>query len=224
MRERRSDRRLILRRLCAGVTLGVLVAAGSLGLQAAELVDRVLAVVSGTVITLSDARVALTFKVVDTTGAADPVAVALHWLIDRQLVLDEMSRYDTGTVEPSRVDASLAAIRGRYATDQAFARALETLGLDQASARRWLEDTLRTQEYLVRRFDTILLPTDEELQAYYTRNLGRFARNGVAPPLDEIRAEVAGALRREQQQEAVASWLTRLRRRADVNELYLPVR
>ena len=48
---------------------------------AQDLLDRVLAVVSGTVITLSDARAAADFGFVETRGARDPVAAALKWLI-----------------------------------------------------------------------------------------------------------------------------------------------
>ena len=55
----------------------------------AQVIDRVLAVVSGTVILMSDARAAISLGLFDAGKAADPVEAAMRWLIDRQLVLDE---------------------------------------------------------------------------------------------------------------------------------------
>ena len=206
------------------VMLAVCFAVGNLSLAAAELLDRVLAVVSGTVITLSDARIASAFKAVDTTGAADPTAATLHWLIDRQLVLEEVSRDNAGEIEPSRLDAGLARVRAAFASDEAFARALERLGLDQAGARRWVEDTIRMQDYLERRFDTMFPPTDEELLDYYTRNPARFSRGGVRLSFDDAREDVRAVLQQERHRQAVDSWLARLRRRATITELYVPLR
>jgi hypothetical protein len=199
-------------------------AAGSVSLSAAELMDRVLAVVSGTVITLSDARIALAFKAVDTAGAADPVAATLRWLIDRQLVLDEVSRDDTGDLDKARVAAGLAQLRSTFASDEAFAQGLARLGLDQAGARRWVEDTLRMQDYLARRFDTMFPPTDEELLESFTRDSARFSRGGVVPSFDDAKEEVRAVVNQERQRQAVDSWLARLRRRASINEIYQPIR
>jgi hypothetical protein len=220
----RTAMRRRLRPAADAVILALCVGASGLSLSAAELLDRVLAVVSGTVILQSDARIAAAFGAVDTTGAADPVAVTLRWLVDRQLVLDEVSRYDTGEVEKERIAAGLARIRSRFPSDAAFAQALDHLGLDQASARRWVEETIRMQDYLSRRFDTMFPPSDEELLDYYTRNRARFVHDGVQRSFDEAREDVQEILQQERQRQAVDTWLTRLRRRANVSELYVPIR
>jgi hypothetical protein len=219
-----TEMRSVTRRAACAVVLAVSLAAGSPPLAGAELVDRVLAVVSGTVITLSDARVAIAFKAVDTTGAADPIVAALHWLVDRQLVLDEVSRYDTAVFDPTRIADGVARLRAAYPSDAAFAQALERLGTDLAGCRRWVEGTLRMQDYLARRFDTMFPPTDDELRDAYARNPARFARGGVPVPFDEAREDVRAVLQQERQREAVEAWMTRLRRRANVSELYAPVR
>jgi hypothetical protein len=216
--------RTATRRRCGGWLLAACVAAGSLTLSAAELVDRVLAVVSGTVITLSDARIAMAFKAVDTSGAADPIAVTLRWLVDRQLVLDEVTRYDRGDIEPARVAAALSRLRSDYASDEAYSTGLDRLGLDPAGAHRWVEETLRMQDYLERRFDTMFPPTDDELLDYYTRNPARFTRGGTLSAFEAVKEDVRAVLQQQRQREAVESWLTRLRRRANVSELYQPAR
>lgn len=208
----------------AGVALLICLLAAGLPLRAAEVIDRVLAVVSGTVILASDVRIADAFGAVDTARAPDPTLVTLRWLIDRQLVLDEVSRYDTAEPAAARTDAALARVRARFADARAWAGALERLGLEPAAARRWVEDTLRMQDYLSRRFDTAFPPTDEELQDYFTHNASRFVRNGVALSFEEAREDVRGILQADRQRQAVETWLTRLRRRANISELYVPAR
>jgi len=212
------------RRAAGAVMLALCLAAGSLPLAAAEVVDRVLAVVSGTVIMLSDARIATAFKAVDTAGAADPMAATLRWLIDRQLVLDEVNRFDTADTDTARIAEGLARIRAAFPSDDAFALALDRLGLDQAATRRWVDDTIRMQDYLARRFDTMFPPTDDELLDYYTRNRARFSRGGVPLSFDDAREAVREVLQQERQHQTVDSWLARLRRRANVIEIYVPVR
>ena len=197
---------------------------GAASLGAAELLDRVLAVVSGTVITLSDARTAIAFGEVDTTGARDPIATAMRWLVDRQLAIEEVDRYGTNEVDEARVADGLAAITLRFGSAQAFAAALPRLGLDQTGARSWIRDSLRVAQYLARRFDAMFSATDEELREYFARHASQFARSGAAPAFDGVVEEVRTALQQDRRTLAVEAWLSRLRRRADVIEIYVPVR
>ena len=194
------------------------------GAGASELLDRVIAVVSGTVITLSDARAAIMFGLVDTRDARDPVAVAMQWLVDRQLVLDEVNRYDTPDPDLASVEPVFSAIRKTLAGGKGVAAALASLGLDEDGAKRFVRDTVRVQQYLRRRFESILPETDEELRRHYSANSSAFTRDGRQLTLDEARELVQESLQNSRRIQAVKAWLDRLRRRADVNELYLPVR
>jgi hypothetical protein len=150
-------------------------------LGAAEQLDRVLAVVSGTVITMSNARAALAFGFVRPSAEADPVAVALRWLEDRQLVLDELNRYDTTDVDASRTTAAVATVRARFASEPEYARALLRVGLDQAGLERLVRDTLRAEDYVARRFDTLFVATEDELREDVARHPGRYSKNGRPP-------------------------------------------
>ena len=93
--------------MCVTVAL----AASGTSLHASEVLDRVIAVVSGTIITLSDARAAIAFGLVDVAGQRDPVATAMEWLVDRQLVLDEVCRYESADLDCVQVDAVFAEVR-----------------------------------------------------------------------------------------------------------------
>ena len=194
------------------------------GLRASELLDRVIAVVSGSVIMLSDARAAITLGLVDTHDARDPVAIAMQWLVDRQLVLDEVNRYETPDPDLTKIEPVFVEIRKRLGGDQGTATALASLGLDEDGAKRFVRDTLRVQQYVKIRFESILPGTEEDLRLHYSANIGRFTRDGRQLSLDEARDLVQASLQDSRRLQAIDVWLTRLRRRADVNELYLPTR
>jgi len=202
----------------------VLTAAGPAPLRGAELLDRVIAVVSGTVITLSDARAAMVLGLVDTRGAPDPIEAAMQWLVDRQVVLDEARRYQAGDIDPAVVDRALAAIRQRFPSEVAYREELVRLGLDDARVRGLVSDTLAMQQYVERRVDTMLPATDDELLDYFRRHPDRFVRDNRPLAFEEAIDQVRGMLQQERRHEALTVWLDRLRRRADVNEIYLPVR
>jgi hypothetical protein len=202
----------------------VLAAAVAVPLRGAELLDRVIAVVSGTVITLSDARAAMVLGLVDTRDAPDPIEAAMQWLVDRQVVLDEVRRYQAGDADPALVDRTLVVIRQRFPSGDDYVQALVRLGLDESRVRGLVRDTLTVQQYVARRIDATLPATEDELREYFGRHPERFVRGDRPMTFEEAADDVRGLVDQERRRQAVATWLDRLRRRADVNELYRPVR
>jgi len=206
--------------LPAATIVALLICGVMIPLRAQVVVDRVIAVVSGTVILHSDAQAALTLGLVDAAGTRDPLETAMRWLIDRQLVLDEAGRGDRVDVGPEAVARATAAARQRFASDAEFRRVLASLGLDDRSLERLLRNTLVARLYVERRFDTAPPLTDEELRAYYASHLTRFVRNGKPLSFEEAAADIAAALQQERRDQAVAAWMERLRRRADIREVW----
>ena len=163
---------------------------------AAQVVDRVIAVVSGSVIMLSDARAALTLGLFDAGDAADPVAAAMRWLIDRRLVLDEAGRGERVNVNAAALDEAVEQVRRRFASGDEYRRALSGLGLDEAGVARLVRETMVARLYVEGRFDSALPATDEELRAFYDREKARFVLNGRQLSFEEALADVTAALRR----------------------------
>jgi len=118
----------------------------------AEVIDRVLAVVSGDLITLSDVTAARDLGLQSADGAADPTRAILSKLIDRELVLAEAERY--GPPEPTReaVDAEVLAVRARFPSAEAYQAALARSGIDEAHLRETLRQDLRIRAYEDQRF------------------------------------------------------------------------
>ena len=155
----------------------------------AEIIDRIVAVVAGQIITKSDVDAAAAFG----------LASDLQEVIDRTLMLSEVRRVAPPEPAAAALDARVAQIRAGFATPEAFMRALESGGLDEAAVRSYAADDLRLSAYLNERFSSASLPTDEEV-----RQAGESAR---------------ARLTAERRQVLVNAWTAELRRRTDITLL-----
>ena len=211
-------RHAALRHRASGAITGVLLASLCLPAPAAaETIDRVLAVVNGSVITLSDVDGARRFGLVD--APAGDLRSAIDRLIDRRLALVEVERYAPPEPPSARIDEAVATARARFSSDAAFNAALAETGLTLDQLRRHVRDDLRRRTYEQQRFAFMSQPTDEETLAYYRQNQDRFKRGGRVPPYDEIRIDVRATLAAVRQADAVREWLAGLRRRAEISIL-----
>ena len=119
----------------------------------AEILDRVLAVVSGRLIMLSDVTAARDLRLVPIdTDAADPVRDVLTKLIDRELVLVEVDRYAPPEPAADAVDREVQRVRARFASEADLDAALARSGLGVQDLRETLRRDLRMRAYLDRRF------------------------------------------------------------------------
>ena len=124
----------------------------------AQILDRVLAMVSGQVILASDVRAFLDlglhenglWELPEQDSGGREVA-ALDRLIERRLALDEVNRFRQALPSPERVERYLAAVRARFADDDAFAAVLAAVGLDLEDLRQILRDDIRIEAYVVER-------------------------------------------------------------------------
>jgi parvulin-like peptidyl-prolyl isomerase len=179
MRFQSSDFRLqIGGSALAGVMLAVVCSTAAVR---AEMIDRVLAVVAGQLITLSDVNAARDLGLEPAPAAGDPIRTVLTKLIDRALVLAEVDRYAPPEPTTAAVDEQMRAVRERFGSADAFNAALLRSGIDELHLRETLRQNLRMAAYLSQRF-------------------------AAAP---------------DRRQALIDEWMTGLRRRADVVDLYL---
>ena len=152
----------------------------------AEVIDRVVAVVGGQIITQSDVDAAAAFG----------LGSNLQALIDRTLMLSDVRRVAPPDPAPTAVEARLARIRAIFAAPDGFARALEVSGLNEAAVRFYAAEDLRLSAFLDERFSSASQPTEEEV-----RQAGEAAR---------------ARLIAERRQTLVDAWIAELRRHADI--------
>jgi len=186
----------------------------AIAIARAEVIDRILAVVDGALITQSDAAAAIRLGLV--AGPADPLAAVVDRLIERRLLLREVDRYAPPDPQEADVDRAVIEIRDRTGTPAQFEAILLQTGFSLDQLRRHVRDDLRIEAYLQQRFGTVQ-PSEEEIQLYYREHAAQFTQGGVVRPLGEARDVVKAALVAERRAETIRGWLADLRRRANVN-------
>jgi hypothetical protein len=134
------------------IAAGVLVALSCTAPLRAETIDRVLAVVAGQLITLTDVTAALDLRLQSPEGAADPVRAVLTKLIDRELILAEVDRYAPPEPTSDAVDREVQRVRARFTSQDALDAALARSGIDEKHLRETLRQDLRIRAYLDQRF------------------------------------------------------------------------
>jgi hypothetical protein len=195
---RAEGRRQNVRRVLA-VAFGFVLFTLSSFTARAEIIDRVLAILPGQIITQSDVNAALDLGLVEAPQGTDRGSAGLSALIDRVLMLNEVRR--VVPPEPSQVaiEARVQRIRQRFDSPAALALVLAASGIDESVLNAHAADDLRLASYLDERFSGASQLTDEEV---------RQAGEGSRQRLTE-----------ERRRSLIAAWVSELRRRADVTVL-----
>ncbi len=141
-----------------------------------QLLDRVVAHVDGTAITLTDLNAAIGLGVVDAPAGSDAKA-ALERLIERQLVLSEVARFAPPEPPAAAVDGEVAAMTAR--TGGRLKDVMDATGVDDTRIREMARDTLRIQAYATQRFGPAGLKSPEIAQ--WVRDLRARATVTVRP-------------------------------------------
>ena len=116
--------------------------------QVPATLDRILVVVNGDMVTLSDVRAARVLKLVPAGVTDEEIVQAL---VDRRLVLAEMRRFQV----PDPPAEEIAARRSQWARahgDHDPARLFMLAGVSATFLDRWIADELRREAYLQQRF------------------------------------------------------------------------
>ena len=207
--------RRLVRLAFFGAVVGVTLASGQTP-GSGEPIDRVLAMVEGQVILLSDVRAVLELRLIEPPDAADAIPSVLTALIERQLILEEAARYGVEAPPADEVDARLAEVVGRVGGIEAFQGRLATVGFTLDDLGQVLQDDLRIERYLARRFVSARQPTESEVAAYVRKHADEFLTDGVLPPFDAVRGDARRRLSEELRQERIDDWVALLADRAEV--------
>jgi hypothetical protein len=172
----------------------------------------------------SDAEAAIRLGLVTVPPGTDRIQGALDRLIERQLMLIEVDRY--GPPEPAlgEIDAAVREIDQRVGSGERMSAILKESGLTVDQLRLWVRDDLRIRGYLQQRFGGQLAPSEDEIVEYYRIHQADYTRDGKTRPFAEVRNAVRDALIAERRALLTREWLAGLRRRTEVNILYLPGR
>ena len=196
-------------RVCAA---GCLLLAG--GAAAQELLDRVLARIGASAVTLTDVQAAVGLGLVEARPGEDPSVVGLEGVIDRRLLLAEVARFPPPAPPAAEVAEEVSAMKAR-AGDRLGALMTRT-GPDERRLREMARDTLRIRAYIAQRFGTSAQVRDEDVRAYYDRHPEQFRRRGALTPFEQAEPEVRERASEERLRDTIDAWIADLRMRAEI--------
>ena len=192
--------------------LGLLAA----GPAEAQVLDRILAVVAGHVITASDVEAFLGLGLTGIDpGAAGAEERVLERLIDGRLVLDEADRLLTEDPPAARIETALEEVAARFADREDFASLLARTGLSLDDLRQVLRDEARRESYLRARFGAPE-PADDDLRAYYEQRTEVFAEEDGRPSGFESAREAVRQRVMALREAEIEDWIADLARRAPI--------
>jgi hypothetical protein len=117
---------------------------------AQQFLDRVLARVGSSVITLSDLRAAVGLGLVEPGSGPDAERASLEQLVQRQALLAEVARFPAPAPAAVAIDDLATAMKAR--SGAALDALVQSTGIDEARIRELARDTLRIQDYVRQRF------------------------------------------------------------------------
>ncbi len=194
---------------------GLSIASGST-LRAAQIVDRLVAIVGEQAITLSDVRAARTLGLIEVPAGTTDQAL-IDKLVERELMRAEIERFGMPQPPPDVLEERVRTVTSRFGAPEAWRGALESCGLSESRFRAWLADDWRIDQYLQQRFDAAAQPTDEEVQQFYQSREREFIDGVGRPrPFEDVRDEARRRLTNARRRTLVDEWLAGLRRRTEI--------
>jgi len=119
---------------------------------------------------------------------------------------------------------SVREIDQRIGSGERMNAILRESGMTVDQLRLRVRDDLRIRSYLLQRFGNQPVPPEDEIVQYYRTHEREFTRDGVVRPFSEAGIQARDALIAERRSQLIREWLAGLRRRTDINVLYLPGR
>jgi hypothetical protein len=190
--------------VAGGLLSGLAASAG-----AAPALDVLLAQVEVRTVAASDIALARALGVLGFTPTTGPIEHRdVERFVDVLLILEEAARIGI-TVDQADVERAWAAAVARVGSEATLGRWLQAHGIDEAWARRFMEDDVLRARFFEARFTAFVFVGDEEV----TRVLGPGQHD------EATRERTREELTRATAEKAQAEWLVAARRRANIRIL-----
>jgi hypothetical protein len=183
-------------------------------LDAQQLLDKVLARVGTTAITLTDVRAAIGLGLVEVGSGGDAEAAGLQRVIDRHIVLNEVGRFPPPEPSAAEVAEQVAAMRSH--AGPSYDRLAASAGIDETRLQELARQTLRIRAYITQRFGTTAQVTEEEARKYFDDHPEQFSRNGARLSFEQAASAARQRASAERLRATTDQWIRDLRARADV--------
>ena len=179
--------------------------------------DRILAVVSGEPITLSEVVEAIALAPGVTPQPT--LEEALERLIDARLMEREARRYPQEPPSEEESEATLRALADRFPTPEDYRATLFRLGIAEDYLRKRIQRELVVDRYLDRRFRPLVQVAQREVEEYYRAVLLPDLDAGPPAPTPEIESLVRNILEERDLNRRISAWVDELKSSARIVRL-----
>jgi hypothetical protein len=193
--------------------------------QVQRVVDQIVALVNGDIITQSDLLWSLALNP-DAPNPADRISSdllrqKLEVMIDEVLIRQEASKVPTAEVSQEEIDKKRALLISKFPNEAAFRERVGSVGLTPAKIDELIRQRVLIEKFIDFRFRSFAFVSAQEVQQYYDERLApEIRRRGrIPPPLDQVRDQIAEILREQKVNEALDKWLSEVRQRATIVQL-----
>jgi len=174
---------------------------------AAEVVERIVAVVDGDLILLSDLKREAVFF---APGGDGDEARMLDRLIDARLLLSEAKRFVPDGPTPAQIEKKEAEVVLQFQNRDAMRLAWQSFGLSEKSFRSMVRKRAWIDQLLEERVNTLIIVSQKAVDAY--RKEASPQATASSPPLDD--AAIRQILTQPLAAEKRSAYLLRLRQSA----------
>jgi hypothetical protein len=191
----------------------------------AEIVDRMVAVVNGHVITWSAVLADANYQAFRsggepvTTLQGEALKIAISKMADQELLRNEEANTPETVTDNAVAERVLQSIRQRFPGPGEFARALADFHLTE----EYVNDRVAQDSSLLTFIDDRLRPQARvlpgEIEVYYRTVLVPKVgaqRQNTAPPLDQVSGDIEKVLTEQEINRLLDEWLAQLRSRAHI--------
>lgn len=183
-----------------------------------EVMDRIVAVVNDSIITLTDLKIADAFGLYkyEFEGKADSLLSSILERMVNQKVVIEATRENI-SVEKAELKAELERVSEGLGSEK-FQKRLNEFGLGLEELEGYLKEKIMYQKAISRRFGQEVILSLEEIETYYSEVYSPAQEErGLEPrPMTEILGEIEMTLKQEKMKRQIAEWINNLRKQADV--------
>lgn len=182
----------------------------------AEVIDSILVVVNGDIITSSDLDDAIEVNRLRNPSERRERPVLekeiLEELIDRRLLVQEARRLMISEVSTEEIDDAVRQVKAGYADEEAFRDALLDADMTEADMREQLKDQLLIRRFIERRIRLIVRVDMEEVRRFFEAN-----KEGMGDrSFQEFRDELRELLIEKKTNERLDEYRKELREKADI--------
>lgn len=180
---------------------------------AAELLDRIVASVDHTVITLSELNQAVAFN--RALGGGDHARIreeTLEGLVNRELLVQEARRLRFVEVTDQDVSAEIEMLRKRLGSEKAFEAFLAEVSVTREQLAAMLGERLLVERFVEKKIGLFIRVSRDEAQDYFDRNPDRFKGKRFS----EVQKAITAGLQEQKLEAQMAKYLAELRSKADI--------